>query len=455
MSKEPMKDVIVLLPGITGSVLTKDGKEVWGMSPGALFKGLLTGGGSMRKALTLQGDDPAVDDLGDGVKASALMPDLHLLPGIWKIDGYAKCADTIKSRFEVVEGKNFFGFPYDWRRDNRVAARWLQRASHKWLTDWRQSSGNADARLILIAHSMGGLVSRYFLECMEGWKSTRMLITFGTPYRGSLNAVDSLVNGVHKGPMDLTDFARSLTGLYQLLPAFHCYDGGDGKLALVGESTGIPHIDPARAAAALQFHREIEKAVQTNQQDSQYGYDIRLVIGIKQDTKLGFRPSGTTVEFSPTLKDAPEGGDGTVPRGSAVPFEMDDDRAAMFAATQHGSLQNTDAVLNHIEGVLTGVKSLGGFRAVRPQVALEVEDLYLPDEQIEIHARPTSAVPLTAVLWRERDGDPIAREPMKASADGWNHVAFPPMTSGSYRVTVEGPNVESAEDAFAILEPGA
>ena len=144
--------------------------------------------------MTLPHDDPAVDDLGDGIVADALMPDLHLLPGVWKIDGYTKVVEDIKANFDVAEGKNFFSFPYDWRRDNRVSARKLAKVTEGWLSAWRRSSGNAEANLVLVCHSMGGLVSRYFLECLEGWKVTQALVTFGTPYRGSLNALDGLVN---------------------------------------------------------------------------------------------------------------------------------------------------------------------------------------------------------------------------------------------------------------------
>jgi len=218
MPRTKMPHVIVLLPGITGSVLTKNGDVVWGYSAPTAVKSLFTNGAYISKALALPHDDPTADDLGDGVVATGLMPDLHLLPGIWKIDGYTKVADGIQATFDVTEGKNFFRFPYDWRRDNRVAARKLARATHDWLNNWRESSNNPDAKLILVAHSMGGLVSRYFLECMEGWKVTRALITFGTPYRGSLNAVDGLANGLKKGPWDLSVLARQLTGLYQLLP---------------------------------------------------------------------------------------------------------------------------------------------------------------------------------------------------------------------------------------------
>jgi len=46
---------------------------------------LLTRGGALRKELSLQEDSPDVETLPDGIVASALMEDLHLLPGVWKI----------------------------------------------------------------------------------------------------------------------------------------------------------------------------------------------------------------------------------------------------------------------------------------------------------------------------------------------------------------------------------
>jgi hypothetical protein len=82
---------------------------------------------------------------------------------------------------------------------------------------------------------MGGLVARYFLECLDGWKDTRMLITFGTPHRGSLNALDSIANGFAKkvGPLtivDLTRLLRSLTSVYQLLPICPCIETSTGRI---------------------------------------------------------------------------------------------------------------------------------------------------------------------------------------------------------------------------------
>jgi triacylglycerol esterase/lipase EstA (alpha/beta hydrolase family) len=104
--------------------------------------------------------------------------------------------EFLRTRFGLVPGQSYFEFPYDWRRDNRAAAHQLAAKSKQWLTGQRQTY--PDAKLVLIAHSMGGLVSWYFLEVLGGWRDTRRLITFGTPYRGSLNAVDFVANGFHE-----------------------------------------------------------------------------------------------------------------------------------------------------------------------------------------------------------------------------------------------------------------
>lgn len=125
--------------------------------------------------MALGGDDPNVDDLGDGIRATRLVPDAHLIPGLVKIDGYSAMVRLITDTFKVQRGSidddgpaNFFEFPYDWRRDNRVAARQLKTLIDRRLSQWRAFSGADDAKVILLAHSMGGLVARHYLEMLDG-----------------------------------------------------------------------------------------------------------------------------------------------------------------------------------------------------------------------------------------------------------------------------------------------
>ena len=180
-----------------------------------------------------------------------------------------------------MDGQNWFDFPYDWRRDNRVAARHLAERAPAWLRAWRKRSGNKDAKLVLVGHSMGGLVARHYLEVLGGWRDARTLVTFGTPYRGSLNALDFLCNGFKKGigplGLDLTRLLRSLTSVYQLLPRYPVVDTGSGTLARVAETSGLPGVDPVRAAAALSFHHDIDAAIENRPPSS---YAIHPIVGI-------------------------------------------------------------------------------------------------------------------------------------------------------------------------------
>src|SRR5262249_51968103 len=149
-------------------------------------------------------------------------------------------------------------FAYDWRRDNRGTARRLGA-----LIDARLRGLPAESRCILVCHSMGGLIARYWLEVLGGWARCRGLVTIATPDRGSLDALGFLCNGCSEklGPLelyDLTETLRSFTSVYQLLPIYPCVDGGDGKLVRVTEALDLPNVDHDRARAAIAFHREIE-----------------------------------------------------------------------------------------------------------------------------------------------------------------------------------------------------
>src|SRR5690349_3524872 len=103
MAKSKMRDIIVLLPGITGSVLQKDGKDIWALSGAAVFDALTSLGGSLQQ-MRIDHDDPEQDDLGDGVRATQLMPFVHVIPGLVKIDGYSLISQTIRDSFYVTSG---------------------------------------------------------------------------------------------------------------------------------------------------------------------------------------------------------------------------------------------------------------------------------------------------------------------------------------------------------------
>jgi hypothetical protein len=461
MARKAMRDVIVFLPGITGSVLCKDGKDVWNITGGAVLRALLSLGDNVRELL-LEDDPPDEDDLGDGVTAPRVMKEIHLIPGLWKIDGYTRLFRYVTETFDVEPGRNFFEFPYDWRRDNRVAAGRLARETRGWLAAWRERSGADDAKLILVAHSMGGLVSRYYLECLGGWRDTRVLVTFGTPYRGAPKTLGALANGFKKkiGPigLDLSSLVRSFTAGYQLLPVYPCYDGGDGKLVRVTEAS-IPHIEVARAAAATSFHDEIRTAVEANADDEEYRrgrYAIRPVIGVHQPTCQSVRRNGDGVALVTSYAGEDFGGDGTVPRVSAVPIELEHDENAMFTSERHGSLQNEEAVLVQLRGVLSGLDiDFSAFRSAVPTIGLglELEDVYEAGEPVLVRVRPEDEPGDRLIVEAvDVEGGTPTRATLRPDGEGWHEAEIGPLPEGVYRLTAFGSGpVEPVSDVFAVL----
>jgi hypothetical protein len=310
---------------------------------------------------------------------------------------------------------------------------------------------------------MGGIVSRYYLECLDGWRDTRVLVTFGTPYSGSLNAVGTLVNGLKKkiGPVgiDLSELVRSLTSIYQLLPTYACYDGGDGQLVGVSEAT-IPHVDRQRAKAAAEFHDEIRDAVKAHEQEDEYlekRYDIRPVVGILQPTFQSARAAGGRVTLLRAYGEEDQGGDGTVPRVSATPVELEREANAMFASERHASLQNEDAVLVQLRGVMSGLDiDFPAFRDAFPAIGLglEVEDVYETGEPVPVRVHPEEepADPLLVEVFDAETGQEVARETLRPAEDGWHEAELRPLPEGAYRLTAFGSGrVEPVTDLFVVL----
>lgn len=460
MNFDAIPDVVVLIPGILGSVLQKNGKDIWALSGSGIGRALATGWESIQR-LALHGDS-SEDDLGDQVVASRLVDDVHLIPWLWKIDGYTRIRKALTTSFQDIQpGVNYFEFPYDWRRDNRVAARRLQKESAKWLDARRKTTGNENAKLILICHSMGGLVARHFLEVLGGWPDCLALITFGTPYRGSFNALNFIANGMRKklGPIpivDLSNLLRSFTSVYQLLPVYRCHDEGNGMI-YVKDAQHIPKLDAARAQTAFDFHDEICKAVEKNvEANGANRYFIHPIVGTHQSTLQSSRfTPAAGLELLASYKDKDFSGDGTVPRVSATPREIEKEKREVFVAQVHGSIQNAQSVWEHVETVLQASREdLSIFKGVlQPQnvkVALTIDDLYEKGESIYVKALPdTDQVILTATL-SDVDGIRTVTQQMDKASDGWHKAEFPPQAEGVYRIRISGEGILPVQDVFAV-----
>jgi len=135
-----------------------------------------------------------------------------------------------------------FQFAYDWRRDLVEAAKLL----HEYILQKRtyvqneiakrHGIENKDVKFNIIAHSMGGLVARYYLRygtadlpddgslpplTWAGSRFVEQVVLIGTPSAGSVDTFRHLVEGTHLAP-GLPSFDAAIVGtmpaLYQLLP---------------------------------------------------------------------------------------------------------------------------------------------------------------------------------------------------------------------------------------------
>jgi hypothetical protein len=479
--KTPLQDLVVILPGILGSVLQKDNKDLWAVSTG-MIGSLLLNSNKLLNDLKLQQDDPDAEDLGDGVKAVRLVEDVSIIPGLFKVDGYTRTTRMITENFsQVTQGNiyldpddrpaNLYHFPYDWRRDNRATAKILKRLLDKRLKCWRTHTGNPNAKVILLAHSMGGLVSRYYLEVLGGWPDCKALFTFGTPYRGSLNVVDFLANGYKQAFLDITEVVRSLTAAYQLIPRYKVLQIGNDFYRIAESPVAVPNIDRARALDALKFHDEIDDAADINWQNIVYRNSCVTcpIVGIIQPTKQSAKLVNGAITTSatlptwlanrPTLGD----GDGTVPQVSAIPAQMKDtDTLALadYIAESHGALQNQpNTLLNLLKRIQSAqTASLedarGAIESVAPKgrqgiqgIGLALDDLYLVNEPIAMSAKVGAGATFTTLTAEissvSQETTTIVRN-FEAKNDGWvlttEHLA-----PGTYRVKVQTDNTN--EDA--------
>jgi pimeloyl-ACP methyl ester carboxylesterase len=480
MAKIAMRDMVILIPGITGSVLIDEaGNEVWNASAGAAWSYIRTLGQCLDKLIVAA--HPPGSDASPGVcRASALVKGIHGVFGLGRIDGYRELASMIRDNFDVVPATgdplipaNYLEFAYDWRLSNRTSARALKSLVEARLPVWQDSpKGGRAAKVILVAHSMGGLVARYYLEKLEGWMNCRALVSFGTPYRGSVDAVDYLANGYKKAFIDFTHAMRSMPSVDELLPIWRVVKEG-GVYKRVGEIDGLPHIDPARARDALAFHREIEEAVERHKAIPEYvenRYHIIPVVGVEQPTLQSVQYDGTSLIGSRELPDwidaALDGGDGTVPRASATPIELSDEYRETFFGERHGSLQNNAFAHGDLRERLKqmqvrGQKEIRGIWSgigKRGVISLDIDPLYLSEELVRLRARVHGGPirgRLKARIQSVNAGGPPREYDFGESPDG-PELVLEGLAPDSYRIRVQstsgGPGAPTpVSDLFDVV----
>jgi hypothetical protein len=334
-------DLIVVVPGIMGSVLKRGAVTVWDTNIATATKDLLRFG-QLTDALRLPPDlGDAEPDQHHALQATDLIGGWHLWPGVWTGAGYHGLVTDLRSWYP--EPRQVVKFPYDWRLSNRVTATRLGRFVKDALASWRKASGNSDALVVFVCHSMGGLVARHYVNTPEGEGVCRRIITIGTPYTGSVKAVRALAGDIPLCPDRLTLTMRSMPSLHQLLPSFRCVRTASGMVGLA--DAPLPGIDTSMAADALDLH---ERSVgrKGNPPTHAFAGRFHTTLAGVEVVRGRLRYHTTWLESGPSgLVERDHGGDGTVPTFAATPTELAEDTATEFHSARHGLLPKRQRLL--------------------------------------------------------------------------------------------------------------
>lgn len=211
---------IILIPGLMGTTLENEkGEEVWPKSVGNLafsrFENLI----------------PASDN--DGIRPA------KLFDAIAGVDFYGELVHTLEriGRYEKAtlgiplqnrSKRRYYVFLYDWRKSNFEAVVQLHALIEQIRKDYRDPALKVD----IIAHSNGGLITRYYLQYgpqdattgklpspwQEGGSRVRRVAMLGTPNLGSVVSVSRLYQGFKVGlrtipPQTLSAFATPFEAL--------------------------------------------------------------------------------------------------------------------------------------------------------------------------------------------------------------------------------------------------
>ncbi|MEM7661237.1 MAG: hypothetical protein AAF292_03235 [Pseudomonadota bacterium] len=386
----PDRNPVIVIPGILGSQLVDDasGRTVWGA-----FRGTYA---DPRRAEDAQlialpiGADVPFSELKDEVRPNGVLEtlqvrllgipiDLRAYVGILSTLGVGGYADETLGLNGIDYGDDHFTcfqFDYDWRRDNVENAARLKefidtrRAYIQAEYEKRYGIEDAEVKFDIVAHSMGGLITRYFLRYGDaplpadgsepeitwaGADDVEKVVLVGTPNGGASETLHQLIDGYDRGRPVLPRYPSFIMGtfpsIYQLLPRPRqnrvvydhgaplkdIYDGalwakyGWGIAAKDGDTIdflerALPNAtgneertqiaiayQTAALARAEAFHQSLDRPAETPP-----GLDLYLIAGdairtpyiVTVDSESG---DSDVTEFGP--------GDGSVPRYSALADE--------------------------------------------------------------------------------------------------------------------------------------
>jgi pSer/pThr/pTyr-binding forkhead associated (FHA) protein len=281
---------VVFVPGLMGSELWQGSERVWPKVK-YLFK------------------HPEIYRLSPESKLEArgIVDQVVVVPNLIKLDQYNRLGDYLVEDLGFERGVDYFEFAYDWRQDLRTSARQLVQLIDRL---------NLGRPVTVIAHDLGTLVSRYYIERLGGKNHVDRLILMGGPHKGVPKALSSLLvpsDGSTFGKLGerLCQVMATFYTSYQVLPVYPCATDQKGeKVNLFEIDDWLSDEQRPLLAAARQFRRELGNHSSVPA-ISIFGYGLKTISGLSfhRDSKGRM---GELVYWQEPI------GDSNIPQSSAV-----------------------------------------------------------------------------------------------------------------------------------------
>ena len=422
-----MSHVCVMIPGIMGSVLELNGQRIW---PGPL--------------LSLWLEYKYMKELRDpNLKATDVIRS-YATTSVYQ----ALIDDLGTLGFREADG-SLVPFPYDWRKKNEDAAEELAKAIEKL---------PGDAEVSIVAHSMGGLIARYYLESGKfnargGFDRVRRLVTLGTPHRGAplaLIRILGLEKAVWLSAAQVREAANDpdYPSAYQLLPPPGEPFGWDDVAGNAYGEIDVYDLEKAEARglnvkclqAAIDFHA----ALDPKKRPAHVRYFC--FSGTQQTTATLAAIRQTATKFEVRKGERDGGGDGTVPFWSSTLPDIQ----CLAVGGEHSAIFK-DRTLRRALATLFGKPGALGPAAFDVAPGVPAIEISIRDKVVE-PGTPVRLVLISPAGARTLDGElrlEEAKDPVNAPK------AFTPVGPPA-RIQYQGPAAESfGLIATAPPEPGA
>ena len=372
------------------------------------------------------------DGLLNGItKGLGLSPDRVVTAGKELVDPYAT----------VV------AFPYDFRRSVEQIANDLDRVVRE------RAQGR---RVVLVAHSMGGLVAAWWWAFMSEGIDVDQIITLGTPFRGAAKALNVLVNGMRIGPyvpQAVTDTVRTWDSVFDLLPHYQVVDGNDKYRYPYELPSGITSAVAGfsgKALNAYQKNRCLHDALINKVAES--GRNPFTVYYSQGHATLGHASIDAHSDGLVVAKGNPraipaswDGGDGTVPMFSMTPYLMERDVSRWRRlAGKHQDLVDEKSVFEHLSEysrTRLPAAARGGSYEVSAYLQLDLDDVVLAGTEAEVRIRVVDKA--GSVLEPENVGGNVGGNRFLADRGdgGWWLVQLPALKEGVHSVMLSATGI--------------